>query len=168
VYEVTANSLNLRAEPSTQGAVIGALKQGTRLQGHSADDGWLRVETDAGVFGYVAADFVRRVETEASAEADEEVAPADAPAGSPAPAGSKLAQVDLGMSEAEVTNILGEPTSRDNYQTGKAWIPYYYGSDTSRLDYKYENLGVVVFGRNRYSGKTRVIRVDYDPNEDGY
>ena len=48
------------------------------------------------------------------------------------------------------------------------WIPYYYGPDTRRVDYKYKGVGRVVFGRNRYSGATKVIRVDADSTEDGY
>ena len=67
-----------------------------------------------------------------------------------------------------MVEILGAPTSQQNYQTGKAWIPYYYGPDTGRVDYRYKGLGSVVFSRNRYSGATKVVRVDSDPNEDGY
>jgi hypothetical protein len=182
VYEVTAGSLNMRQEPNTSGAVVGSLKQGTRVQGpHGVENGWLYVETDAGASGYVSARYVRSVGEAAAAPAPppqqtakrepapkKEAAPPKEPAGRPAPAGSRLARVELGMSEGKVASILGQPTSQENYQTGKAWIPYYYGSDTSRLDYKYKGVGVVVFGRNRYSGKTRVIQVDYDPTEDGY
>ena len=185
-YEVTANSLNVRQEPSTAGAVVGSLKLGERVSApDAAQDGWLRVESASGVAGYASAKYLRALEAEAPApavaqtEAQAEPAPAPAPApkqeeapkeaqGRPAPAGTALARVKLGMSEPEVAAIMGVPTSQSNYQTGKAWIPYYYGSDTSRLDYKYKGVGVVVFGRNRYSGQTKVIRIDYDPNEDGY
>lgn len=183
VYEVTAGSLNMRSEPSTSGAVVDSLKQGTQVQAPRAvENGWLYVETDAGTSGYVSARYVRAIAAAAPApqrtakreqeptapEPKKEAAPAKEPAGRPAPAGSKLSRVELGMSEGKVASIMGQPTSQENYQTGKAWIPYYYGSDTSRLDYKYKGVGVVVFGRNRYSGKTRVIQVDYDPTEDGY
>jgi hypothetical protein len=66
-----------------------------------------------------------------------------------------------------VQEILGAPTSQNTYQTGKAWIPYYYGPDTARTEWKYKGEGRVVFGINRYSGNQRVIRIDYDPAEDG-
>ena len=72
------------------------------------------------------------------------------------------------MTEAQVIEILGAPTSQQNYVTGKAFIPMYYGTDTSRLDYRYKGVGLVVFSRNQYSGGTKVIRVDADPNEDGF
>jgi hypothetical protein len=88
--------------------------------------------------------------------------------GVPAPAGSKLAKVQLDMHPGQVTEIMGEPTSQNSYQTGKAWIPYYYGSDTHRTEWNYKGVGRVVFGTNRWSGKQKVIRVDYDPTEDGY
>jgi outer membrane protein assembly factor BamE (lipoprotein component of BamABCDE complex) len=92
---------------------------------------------------------------------------AKAPKGVAPPAGSKLARVQKGMSPGEVTAILGEPTSTSTYQTGMAWVPFYYGSDTMRTDYKYKGVGRVVFGHNRWSGAMKVTRIDYDPSEDG-
>lgn len=91
-----------------------------------------------------------------------------APRGMTAPAGHALAKVEEGMNPGQVSAILGEPTSRQTYQTGKAWIPFYWGSDTHRTDWKYKGTGRVVFGTNRWSGNQKVIRVDYDPQEDGY
>jgi Bacterial SH3 domain/SmpA / OmlA family len=172
MVEVTANSLNIRETASTTGAVVGTLKRGDRARAPEAEaGGWLYVEVPAGPTGYVASKYVRAVEESAAS------APAPAAASAPAsgetsarppPPGSKLARVTNGMSEAQVVEILGPPTSQQNYQTGKAWIPYYYGPDTGRLDYRYKGLGSVVFSRNRYSGGTKVVRVDSDPNEDGY
>ena len=180
-YEVTARSLNVRQAPSVSATVVGSLKQGEHVAASQpAEDGWLRVEGVNGLTGYASAKYLRALATPAAAPTQARTQPAPAPApkqeeaapsqeaqGRPAPAGTALARVKLGMSEPEVAAILGVPTNQSNYQTGKAWIPYYYGSDTSRLDYKYKGVGVVVFGRNRYSGQTKVIRIDYDPNEDG-
>lgn len=91
-----------------------------------------------------------------------------APRGVAPPAGHPLARVDEGMTPSQVREIMGAPTSEQTYQTGKAWIPFYYGSDTHRTDWKYAGQGRVVFGHNRWSGATKVIRVDYDPDEDGH
>jgi hypothetical protein len=91
-----------------------------------------------------------------------------APKSVPPPAGSTLAKVQLEMPPAQVREIMGAPTSENTYQTGKAWIPYYYGSDTMRTEWAYKGVGRVVFGTNRYSGKQKVTRIDYDPSEDGY
>jgi hypothetical protein len=176
MVEVTAKSLNLRATASTTGAVVASLKQGEQVSApQPASDGWQYVETSTGATGYVASQYVRPVAGAAPAAAAPAATPA--PAAKPAPAqkeaarpptpGTPLARVTMGMTEAQVIEILGAPTSQQNYVTGKAFIPMYYGTDTSRLDYRYKGVGLVVFSRNQYSGGTKVIRVDADPSEDG-
>jgi hypothetical protein len=182
--EVTANSLNVRESASATAAVVGSVKRGERVFAPRGEEaGWVYIENDAGLTGYVSARYVRFLEgqptakpaaataaqpTQAESQAEAKAAKAKAAEGKRPPAGTTLARINDGMSESEVISVLGEPTSRQDYMTGKAWIPYYYGSDVSRLDYRYKGVGVVVFGRNRYSGKTKVIRVDYDPSEGGY
>lgn len=100
-----------------------------------------------------------------------EAAPAGQQAGastseySDAPAGSDLAEIEVGMSDAEVRKILGDPDDANAYMTGKAWIPFYYGPDTHRSDWMYKGKGRVVFSRNRWSGALKVIRVMYNPGE---
>jgi len=81
------------------------------------------------------------------------------------PAGSPLAKVELGMNDAQVRKVLGDPDNSNSYMTGKSWIPFYYGSDTMRSDWMYKGMGRVVFSRNQYSGSLKVIRIDYNPNE---
>lgn len=83
----------------------------------------------------------------------------------PPPPGSPLAKIELGMNDTDVRRILGQPTDANAYQTGKSWIPFYYGTDTSRTDWIYRGVGRVVFSRNQYSGGLKVIRVDYNPDE---
>lgn len=95
-------------------------------------------------------------------------AAAAAPKGMAPPADHRMARLEKGMQPGPVTEIMGAPTSEQSYQTGKAWIPFYYGSDTHRTDWKYAGEGRVVFGHNRWSGSMKVIRIDYDPDEDGY
>jgi hypothetical protein len=178
MIEVTATSLNIRETASPTGAVVGTLKRGDRARAPEAEaGGWQYVEVPSGPSGYVASKYVRAVEGGAAPAPAPPPAPAPSAASAPAsgevsksppPPGSKLARVSNGMTEAQVVEILGPPTSQQNYQTGKQWIPYYYGPDTGRLDYRYKGLGIVVFSRNRYSGGTKVVRVDSDPNEDGY
>jgi hypothetical protein len=88
--------------------------------------------------------------------------------GAPAPAGSKLAKVQKDMSPEQVREIMGAPTSEKSYVTGKAFIPYYYGADAgTNTEWAYKGVGRVVFGVNKYTRSTRVIRIDYDPTEDG-
>jgi outer membrane protein assembly factor BamE (lipoprotein component of BamABCDE complex) len=81
------------------------------------------------------------------------------------PDDSPLAKVTIGMDDTEVRKILGEPTTQNAYMTGKAWIPFYYGPDTSRTDYIYKGIGRVVFSRNQYSGQLKVINLLHNPNE---
>lgn len=81
------------------------------------------------------------------------------------PASSPLAKVELGMNDYQVRKVLGDPDNARAYITGKSWIPFYYGTDTSRMDWMYKGMGRVVFSRNQYSGTLKVIRIDYNPNE---
>jgi hypothetical protein len=86
----------------------------------------------------------------------------------PPPADSPLAKVEVGMSPREVENILGAPNDENQYITGKAFIPFFYGQDRWRRAYFYKGLGRVVFaGGGGFSANARVQRVEYDPNEPG-
>jgi hypothetical protein len=88
--------------------------------------------------------------------------------GAPAPAGSKLAKVQKDMSPEQVRQIMGAPTQEKSYVTAKRFIPYYYGADAgTNTEWAYKGVGRVVFGVNKYTGTTRVIRIDYDPTETG-
>ena len=175
VVEATATSLNIRATASSTGAVVGSLKRGERATApQPAEGGWLYVESDAGPKGYVASQYVRFVEARATAAP---AAAAPAAKSAPAPAASaaqkpvatgKFARISEGMTEAQVVEILGPPTSQQNYVTGKAFIPHYHGSDAHRLDYRYKGGGIIVFNRNRYSSVVKVVSIAPDPNEDGY
>jgi hypothetical protein len=65
----------------------------------------------------------------------------------------------MGMNEVEVLKILGEPMGTRTFTTGKAWIPYYYGPDTSRVEWNYPGVGRVIFSMNRYTGTLKVVEV---------
>ena len=81
------------------------------------------------------------------------------------PADSPLSQIKPGMNDAQVRRLLGDPENANAYVTGKAWIPFYFGTDTTRTDWMYRGQGRVVFSRSQYSGALKVIRVLYNPNE---
>jgi hypothetical protein len=82
------------------------------------------------------------------------------------PADSPLAKVKAGMSDTEVRQILGAPTSTKSYQNGKQWIPGYgaFAPDIARTEYTYHGLGLVTLNQNKYSGALTVYRVVYDPS----
>lgn len=85
------------------------------------------------------------------------------------PASSPFSKVKVGMSLKQVTDLVGEPTDQRGYVTGKAWIPFYYGKDRTRVEYRYKSQGVVTFvGSGGFSSAHTVYRVIYNPEETGY
>lgn len=104
---------------------------------------------------------------EPAAQAKQEAA-ADAP--TPPPANSPLAKVTKGMAMSDVSQILGQPTDQNQYVTGKAFIPFYFGDDVSRIEWHYKGLGRVVFtGGGAFGQRGGVVEwVDYDPKDTGY
>ena len=59
--------------------------------------------------------------------------------------GSKFEKLQIGMSMKQVQDIVGEPTDQGGYITGKAWIPFYFGSDTTRFEWTYKGKGRLIF-----------------------
>jgi hypothetical protein len=81
------------------------------------------------------------------------------------PPGSPLAAIQINGTEFDVRKALGEPDNANAYMTGKAWIPFYFGTDVARTDWMYTGKGRIVFSRNRYTGALKVIKVLYNPQE---
>ena len=172
---MTANSLNIRKTATANGAVVGTLKRGDRVSALEAESGgWQYVESDSGAKGYVASKYLRPVSGEAAAAS---AAPAAAPAAAskPAPAkpaagnaipGTRLARVTVGMTEAQVIEILGAPTSQGSYFSPKVFIPW--GKESGRMEYRYKGVGIVTFSHHRYSGANTVIKTTSNPNETGF
>jgi hypothetical protein len=74
--------------------------------------------------------------------------------GIPAP-GSRFAQLQIGMPMRQVMDIVGPPTDEGSYITGKAFIPFYYGSDRYRYELVYKGQGRLIFAGgsiNEHSG----------------
>jgi hypothetical protein len=78
-----------------------------------------------------------------------------------APPGSSWARIEPGMSDAQVRDVLGEPDDSNSYMTDKAWLLFYWGSDTHRAEWIYQGEGRVVFSMGPRSGALKVIRVLY-------
>ncbi|OFV92247.1 MAG: hypothetical protein A3J75_07980 [Acidobacteria bacterium RBG_16_68_9] len=91
------------------------------------------------------------------------------PVASAAPPGSPLSQIAIGMNKKQVRDILGSPTDENSYSTGKAWIPFYFGTDARRTSWFYKGLGAVVFADGNVfgGGAPEVVRIDYNPTESG-
>ena len=95
--------------------------------------------------------------------AEKKAAPAAA-APAPAKQAASISSIKDGMTDAEVTGILGQPSSSSEHASGKQWIPGYMGSDLSHVEWIYKGQGRISFSRNRWSGTLKVIKVEPNPN----
>jgi len=118
---------------------------------------------------FVAAGVIAVTTAGCASKSTTAAVPPAAQAARPIPPDSALAKVQIGMTQVQVQSILGAPTHEVSYESGKRWIPWYFGSDVRRTEWAYKGLGRVVFtGGNQWGGGAgNVERVDYDPNENG-
>jgi hypothetical protein len=74
--------------------------------------------------------------------------------GTPA-AGSKFAKLQIGMQMGEVQDILGRAPDRLHaYESGKRWIPFYFGNDARRMQVLYKGAGCLIFTGGNVWGST--------------
>ncbi len=59
--------------------------------------------------------------------------------------GSKFGLLKVGMGMKQVTDLIGQPTDQGAYITGKAFIPFYFGSDRYRYELVYKGWGRLIF-----------------------
>jgi hypothetical protein len=89
--------------------------------------------------------------------------------GKPAP-GSKFSQLKIGMSSAQVMGLLGQPTDQGAHPTGKAFIPFYFGSDKYRYEVVYKGQGRLLFASSAgfgWDGNTHLIWIIHSAAEQG-
>jgi hypothetical protein len=89
--------------------------------------------------------------------------------GVPAP-GSKLGQLKIGMSSAQVMSLMGQPSDQGAHITGKAFIPFYFGSDRYRYEVVYKGQGRLLFAGNAgfgWDGNTHLIWIIHSAAETG-
>lgn len=83
---------------------------------------------------------------------------------------SKFTRLQIGMSAKQVTDLAGPPTDQGAYVTGKAFIPFYFGSDRHRFEMTYKGQGRLIFaggGMGEYTGGN-LIWIIHNANESGY
>jgi len=83
---------------------------------------------------------------------------------------SKFTRLQIGMSAKQVTDLAGQPTDQGAYVTGKAFIPFYFGSDRHRFEMTYKGQGRLIFaggGMGDYSSGN-LIWIIHNANESGY
>ena len=73
--------------------------------------------------------------------------------GTPGP-DSKFVKLVIGMEPNEVQDILGRSPDRSHsYESGKRWIPFYFGNDARRTQALYKGEGCLIFtGGNIWGG----------------
>ena len=84
--------------------------------------------------------------------------------GTPAP-DSKFAKLVIGMSDQEVQGVLNRAPDRfHTYESGKRWIPFYFGNDARRMQALYKGEGCLVFtGGNIWGGGgSELIQIQVD------
>jgi hypothetical protein len=102
-------------------------------------------------------------EAQGAAPAPEENANA---ANSPA-AGSKFSKLKVGMHIDEVQEIMGRVHDRQHaYESGKRWIPFYFGNDARRLQVLYKGEGCLTYteGNQFGGGAGELIFIESDPS----
>lgn len=85
--------------------------------------------------------------------------------------GSKFAQLEIGMSMQDVQEILDRAPDRfHTYESGKRWIPFYFGNDATRLQALFRGEGCLIFtGGNVWGGGgSELIQIEVDPSGDCY
>jgi outer membrane protein assembly factor BamE (lipoprotein component of BamABCDE complex) len=80
-----------------------------------------------------------------------------------------LSKVTVGMTKAQVKEVVGAPSDENSYESGKRWIPWYYGNDVRRTTWFYKGQGRVVFSDGNVfgGGGSSVQRVEIDTSESG-
>jgi hypothetical protein len=89
--------------------------------------------------------------------------------GIPAP-NSKFTQLQIGMGMKQVTDIAGPPTDQGAYITGKAFIPFYFGSDRHRYELIYKGEGRLIFAGGSFGNfnSGNLIWIIHCATEPGY
>lgn len=86
-------------------------------------------------------------------------------------ANSRFTRLQIGMSMRQALDTVGTPpTDQGAYVTGKAWIPFYFGSDRHRYEMVFKNQGRLIFAGGSlgdYSGGN-LIWIIHNPSEGGY
>lgn len=85
--------------------------------------------------------------------------------GNPAP-NSKFAKLKIGMELNEVSQLIGAANTMNSHETGKRWIPFYFGNDTRRVQLDYNGEGCLFFtGGNVYGGGgNELVKIIADPS----
>jgi hypothetical protein len=85
--------------------------------------------------------------------------------------GSKFAKLQIGMYINEVQDTLDRVPDRvRTYESGKRWIPFYFGTDSKRMQVLYKGEGCLVFsnGNNWGAGGGTLLSIHHDASDACY
>jgi hypothetical protein len=83
--------------------------------------------------------------------------------------GSKFSRIKIGMGATEVESIIGAPTDTAAHITGKAFIPFYFGGDTSQVEKFYKGEGQLTYSPQSMGSTLLVLTgITADPTERGF
>lgn len=80
---------------------------------------------------------------------------------------SHFAKLQIGMQMSEVQTLLGRAPDRfHTYESGKRWIPFYFGNDVRRLQALYKGEGCLIFTHGNVWGGAGgdLIQIHVDPS----
>lgn len=67
--------------------------------------------------------------------------------------GGKFSKLQIGMLMPEVLALVGGPDGMNTHETGKRWIPFYFGGDARRVEVFYKGEGCLTYtGGNAWGG----------------
>ena len=80
---------------------------------------------------------------------------------------SGFAKLRIGMSPQEVQEIMDRvPDRHHSYESGKRWIPFYYGNDARRMQALYRGEGCLIFTDGNIWGGAGgdLVQIEVDPS----
>lgn len=89
--------------------------------------------------------------------------------GKPDPKGN-FNKLQIGMPMRQVTDLIGQPTDQGAYITGKAFIPFYFGSDRYRHEMVYKGQGRLIFAGGGMGdiASGHLVWIIHNATESGY
>lgn len=77
---------------------------------------------------------------------------------------SRFSKLKIGMTLSEVNALIKAPDDLRRHETGKRWIPFYYGNDAQRMQALYIGEGCLTYtGGNVFGGgSNQLIRITAD------
>jgi hypothetical protein len=80
---------------------------------------------------------------------------------------SGFARLRIGMTQNEVQEIMDRaPDRQHSYESGKRWIPFYYGNDARRMQVLYRDEGCLIFTDGNIWGGAGgdLVQIEVDPS----